>query len=581
MAAIQSLHDKSRAAMLAAAAGDALGWPQERVSRGAQQHAIRESALNIFRGWYRRAGGRFQGHDEPIEAGEYSDDTQLLLCTARSVLRGGNSFKDFAAIELPAFGLYERGAGGATNRAVESWAKGIAPWNHRDSKFVGNYFQAGGNGAAMRILPICIVGSRSDDFGPVRDAIALNAICTHGHPRAVLGAVAYGFVAWSAFRLKQSLEFGGLIRSLEEGFQHWTAFPASFPHDWLSLASHHLSDYETAWTTTAREMVDLLDTATSGINQGALSIEYEVVKHLRAFERDWKGAGTVSAAAAVFLASRYVTTPLEGLREAAFMVGADTDTLASMTGALLGAVCGTEWIAPYLGKLQDRDYITSIADRLGDCRNDRSAEHTPSPGSLPSRLRTFNALGEPEILPDGRVLQILGRSEIAPSRARYSVTLWKCRTDDGQTVYLKKVLRARERQLLEDAPPKPETPDALVLVYGRVDDIHLTPTVDYLRSIGLEVERMDFSKALALRANAPFVLIVVGPTEHARQATTVDQWRSSKRLVAFMPDADDSHSADVSHSVLRGASRAVQLSSTSQLVRVVRDHVRRMITHND
>ena len=70
-------------AMLGAACGDALGWPNERIGKSKAPKEP-QGPLKEFRSWIRRTGGRFFPHEETIEAGEYSDDTQLILCLSRS-----------------------------------------------------------------------------------------------------------------------------------------------------------------------------------------------------------------------------------------------------------------------------------------------------------------------------------------------------------------------------------------------------------------------------------------------------------------------------------------------------------------
>src|SRR6185295_9403578 len=99
--------------------------PQEMTTKAVQ--SLPEFALNPFKAWTRRAGGRFYSHKETIEAGEYSDDTQLILCTARS-LASENPMASFILQELPGFAMYERGAGRATKRAVDLWTRGRPPW---------------------------------------------------------------------------------------------------------------------------------------------------------------------------------------------------------------------------------------------------------------------------------------------------------------------------------------------------------------------------------------------------------------------------------------------------------------------
>ena len=84
------LKDRARGALLGAAIGDALGWPQERpefnLGKGSRQSQTPQIA---FKDWRRKAGGRSQAYEEQIRPGEYSDDTQLILATVRSLLKGG------------------------------------------------------------------------------------------------------------------------------------------------------------------------------------------------------------------------------------------------------------------------------------------------------------------------------------------------------------------------------------------------------------------------------------------------------------------------------------------------------------
>ena len=110
--------EKALGAFLGAAVGDALGWPNEMPARRVRGSNGGDASLRTgFETWRRRSGGRFMPHEEVIRAGEYSDDTQLLLCSARSLLRGGAWLDHLVSKELPTWRLYQRGGGGATNRA--------------------------------------------------------------------------------------------------------------------------------------------------------------------------------------------------------------------------------------------------------------------------------------------------------------------------------------------------------------------------------------------------------------------------------------------------------------------------------
>ena len=63
---VPSRRARAEGALIALAAGDALGWPQERRPGGGGR-----PATTRFEDWERRSGGRFFAHREPIRAGEY------------------------------------------------------------------------------------------------------------------------------------------------------------------------------------------------------------------------------------------------------------------------------------------------------------------------------------------------------------------------------------------------------------------------------------------------------------------------------------------------------------------------------
>lgn len=60
----------------------------------------------------------------------------------------------------------------------------------------------------------------------------------------------------------------------------------------------------------------------------------------------------------------YATDPRRGVHFAAEAKGLDTDTVASMTGALLAAINGSEWLGDEIAGLQDADYIRRVASQI-------------------------------------------------------------------------------------------------------------------------------------------------------------------------------------------------------------------------
>src|SRR5215471_15049583 len=88
----------------------------------------------VFTTRYVRQWGAKAEHTVGIGAGEYSDDTQLLLATTRSLLYGEQWAKYLSHYELPLWLLYERGGGGATKRAAAAWQRNVTPWGEENAK---------------------------------------------------------------------------------------------------------------------------------------------------------------------------------------------------------------------------------------------------------------------------------------------------------------------------------------------------------------------------------------------------------------------------------------------------------------
>ena len=86
MSNIPSIREKCTGALLASAIGDSLGWPYEFRARNVQNNL--SMGDGHFIDWNRKSGGRYWSHSETILAGEYSDDTQMILAVSRSIISG-------------------------------------------------------------------------------------------------------------------------------------------------------------------------------------------------------------------------------------------------------------------------------------------------------------------------------------------------------------------------------------------------------------------------------------------------------------------------------------------------------------
>ncbi len=473
--------------MLGLAVGDALGWPMEDRGGRVGGTAKLQPAFE-FMPWRRREGGRFAPHVEEVAAGTYSDDTQLALAVARSRSLGEDWWSYFIQVELPLWTTYERGGGGATKRAAQSWLHGRAPWDEKKQESVRRYFDAGGNGALMRCLPHCLVpGSVWPEER--NKALDLDGLTTHGHPRALLGSRLYAAAVTWALERKDSLSYGGIVERLLDTPTEW-AEPAD-----TSLFGPRLdaSSWEAEWLATVEEVIALLRISLDGLAEGAVAVDLPVLQELGALGA-MKGAGTITAVAAIFLASRYASQPQQGLLAAAFARGTDTDTLASLTAGLLGALHGPSWLEPLAHEVQDAGYLVLVIDSVLDEKpaavptgSWRSAERT----ALYRWLDSAKVADKTTLGPFGEVTV----SGITDHETKSTfVRSWQFQTELGQILNLKRYDRGKDGQpkwrplvarTQDVQQPKPKPRAGLILQVAQLDRAQRF----YEQVVGLEANK--------------------------------------------------------------------------------------------
>jgi ADP-ribosylglycohydrolase/catechol 2,3-dioxygenase-like lactoylglutathione lyase family enzyme len=452
-----ALTARAQAAMLSAACGDALGWPVEPRGQRVGGTANLKPKLS-FIDWMRREGGGYAPYQRRVPAGAYSDDTQLMLAVARSLSRGADWWDHLTRFELPAWTLYELGGGGAVKRAAQSWARGQAPWEAKRGTDRQKYFAAGANGVAMRILPHAIFGAENPRFDEVRERIVADGLTTHGHPRAIVGALAAGYAMWTALRWRGKVAYGELIDDCLAERQAWTRLPElAFPSRWREAARESLrAPYEDDWRLACDEMAELLLSCREAINRGSLARDSEVLTDLGAFGKEG-GSGTRTAAIAIYLASRYVAKPTAGLLAAAFARRSDTDTIACVTGAILGAFTGDDRVDGLAADLQDVAYIHRVATQVAQQEPDHGAAVTWSP-----RLKTKLLKELAELRPGDRLsLPLFGESTIEEAehpatKSTNEIGIWWLSTRLGQTLAvtrIKRVTSPRSRNEAQDQIP--------------------------------------------------------------------------------------------------------------------------------
>ena len=350
---------RTRGSALWAAYGDALGFVSELVDQKGLERRTRGAPLDHLMEWKRRIGGR-RGVEVSLPAGCWSDDTQLRMAVSRSISSHGFDVETFGRVELPVWLSYALGGGRASKAAAKNLGKPSTLWYA--NTFAG-WANAGGNGAAMRIHPH-VWASRDLDGDYMLDVIA-DSVCTHGHPRAIVGACFHAATLAHCVKtgaVPDSDTCAGIADRVGDAVQlierHSTLGPV-WSGLWERETGERVND---VWWVTVGELHHAIKNAADGAeatNSDAAAY-HGIVDRLGLRDRAQQGSGILTTVAAVALASA-ASGAHEGVVAAANAIGTDTDTIASMAGALLGACDAT---ADPPEESLDSAYLRAEADRL-------------------------------------------------------------------------------------------------------------------------------------------------------------------------------------------------------------------------
>ncbi|MEU8406891.1 ADP-ribosylglycohydrolase family protein [Micromonospora sp. NPDC048842] len=419
--------------LLAVAVGDALGWPFERRARRFDDSEA--APTGPFIRWERDAGNRFRSLPEVIEAGEYSDDTQMVISVARARVAAGRDWLSYLrAVELPFLLAYERGAGAAVKRACRAWAAGTPPWETGAS--LDSYFKAGANGAAMRVVPHVLWHRHTRNFDDLAGDVAEDAISTHGHPRAIIGALLHAFAHWISVAQPAPIPYGWLLSELISRKNEWSRIPSALAQnsEWTEAAEKSTGGYAALWRSTVDEAVQMLTTADAATDPTSLEAPADVMAELGVSRGRETGSGTISAVGAAYLATYNAAAPDTGLQTAARLKGADTDTLASMTASLLTAAVGAEWISPYRRQVQDAEMLYRLSADLLEGSQSLPMPIPPRRVLVRMQERILRAeRGQVVEMPGGRAGRVLEVLQIETKKG--VARRLKVRANDGQTMF--------------------------------------------------------------------------------------------------------------------------------------------------
>lgn len=298
------LSDRFRGALLGAAVGDALGASFEgRPTVGPEE----------FRS--------VADHAHPLV---YTDDTDMMIGLARSVSqRGSVEADDLIEVFTRRYrqGSW-RGYGPGPPRIFAAYERG-EDWR----ALAGSLFEGEGsfgNGGAMRVAPVALAA-----FPVVTEAARLgrqSAQVTHTHPQATDGA---------------ALQAAGVCLALSS--------------DRLALSPDAVLGRLRREVVTS-EMRGRLD------ELAALRPGSPPALVVRCLGNGVTALDSVPTALYLFLS---YATDYEQAIAAAVALGGDTDTIACMTGALVGAYLGVDAIpSTWLDRLEDAEVIAELADSL-------------------------------------------------------------------------------------------------------------------------------------------------------------------------------------------------------------------------
>lgn len=213
---LPDVRERARAAFLGLAIGDALGAPVEFLTRGEIQAAYGVLHELAGGGWLR------------LRPGQVTDDTEMSLCLARSIAARGGLDPGHAAAELAA---WLRGGPIDVGNTVR---RGLRRYMLDGSLSGPPAAGDGGNGAAMRMLPVAL--ATLADGSRLGEAAVAQAHLTHHHPLSDAACVHLG----------ELLQLACLARSraqLRRSTDRWVArFPVFRFDPYPGLATGYVVD---------------------------------------------------------------------------------------------------------------------------------------------------------------------------------------------------------------------------------------------------------------------------------------------------------------------------------------------------
>lgn len=313
------MKDYVRGVIVGVAIGDALGMPAESLSPvSVQKHY---GNINTY-----RTPRRHSFHK--LKRGQWTDDTQLTLAIGESIIKmKGINFEDIADAHISAFNSSRRGWGKTTIQGCQKLIMGCDWWDAG-----GN--SGAGNGPPMKIAPVGVLYGLG-----IINLTELIATCvniskmTHGDVRAGVAAVVQAYLVGKAIMNDEPYN---LMCEISEVYK----------------LARRIEDFSEDSLTGKLELMPMIK-----------GLKYD--KQIR----DIFGAGAFVNESLPFTYSIILKYQgnIEKCLEALVNMGGDSDTNASMAGAILGAFHGYKaFPQKWRRGLEDRKRLIKLADDLYD-----------------------------------------------------------------------------------------------------------------------------------------------------------------------------------------------------------------------
>jgi poly(ADP-ribose) glycohydrolase ARH3 len=320
-----TLPDKFRGCLLGAAIGDVAGAPVEAESPQYIANTYRSieeilEAQNI---------PEFTGPDWQV--GRFTDDTQMTLCVAKWLLEDDSLSPESLLARFAAAHEPWRRYGPHTESILRLYPQHKQHWRELATTSFphGSY----GNGSAMRVAPIAL--AFSDNLDKLASVTVASSRPTHSHPLACQGAVL------QAVAIAMALHQSPIV-----------------PADFLRVLRHRLSSFSDLLQDT-RPFSNALDTIEHGLAHNVSCQEMAPVLGTGASAHE-------SVPIALYCFLRHPDSYAQVIHQAVFL-GGDTDTIASMAGAISGAHLGSTAIPQnWRDGIREERYSASAIESLAD-----------------------------------------------------------------------------------------------------------------------------------------------------------------------------------------------------------------------